>query len=63
MKQASQEENRKQEVQLWEFAVDQLHIISDWTTSISICVSTRLGELGAFDTFSLPCEVIFFSQR
>ena len=42
MKQASKEENRKQEVQLWEFAVDQLHIILDWTTSISISASTRL---------------------
>ena len=46
MKQASKEENRKQEVQLWEFTVDQLHIISDWTKSISISASTRLGEFG-----------------
>ena len=45
MKQASKEENRKQEVQLWEF-VDQLHIIWDWATSISISASTRLGEFG-----------------
>ena len=46
MKQASKEENRKQEVQLWEFAVDQVHIIWDWTTSITVSASTRLGEFG-----------------
>ena len=27
------EGNRKQEVQLWEFAINQLHIIWDWTTN------------------------------
>ena len=32
------------QIQLWEFAVDQLHIIWDWTTSLSISASTRLGE-------------------
>ena len=41
-----QRRNRKQEVQLWEFAVDQLHIIWDWTTSTSISASTGLGEFG-----------------
>ena len=46
MKQASKEENRKQEVKLREFAVDQLHMIWVWTTSISISASTRLGEFG-----------------
>ena len=46
VKQASKEENRKQEVQLWEFAVDQLHMIWDLTTSISISASTGLGEFG-----------------
>ena len=39
-------ENKKQEVQSWEFVVDQLHIIWDWTTSISISASTGLGEFG-----------------
>ena len=42
----AEKKNRKQEVQLWEFAVDQLHIMWDWTTSISISASTRLGEFG-----------------
>ena len=44
VKQASKGENK--EVQLWEFAVDQLHIILDWTTSISIRASMGLGEFG-----------------
>ena len=32
-KQASRE-GKNQDVQLWEFAVDQLHIVWDWTTSV-----------------------------
>ena len=48
MKQASKEENRKQEVQLSEFAVDQLHIIWDWTTSISIVRAQGWKSLALF---------------
>ena len=36
-------DNRKQEVQLWEFAVDRPHIIWDWTTSIYLLVRAEAG--------------------
>ena len=61
VKQASKEENRKQEVQLWEFAVDQLHIIWNWTTSISISASTRLGEFGVVP--QLPTMFLASARR
>ena len=61
MKQASKGENRKQEVQLWEFTVDQLHIIWDWTTSISISASTRLGEFGVVP--QLPTMYLASARR
>ena len=60
MEQASKEENRKQEVQLWEFAVDLLHIIWDWT-SISISASTRLGEFGVVP--QLPTMYLASARR
>ena len=47
--------NRKQEDQLWEFAVDQLHIIWDWTTCISNSVSMGLGKFGVVS--QLPYHV------
>ena len=61
MKQASKGGNRKQEVQLWELAVDQLHIIWDWTTSISISASTRLGEFGVVP--QLPTMYLASARR
>ena len=61
MKQASKEEHREQEVQLWEFAVDQLPIIWDWTTGMSISASTRLGKFGVVP--QLPTMYLASARR
>ena len=45
----------EQEDQLWEFAVDQLHIIWDWTTRVSVSASTDWVSLALLLNNFLPC--------